>query len=45
MIFLNQFINAFDQFRGGIATKYDKDSCNFLAAITLVASRIWIRSL
>lgn len=43
MIFLNQFMNEFDQFRG-IATKYDKHSCNFLAAITLVASRIWIRS-
>ncbi len=32
------------QFRG-IATRYDKDPQNFLAAVKLLATRIWIRSL
>jgi transposase len=29
----------------GIATRYDKDPLNFLAAVKLVAARIWIKAL
>ncbi|MFQ8432287.1 IS5/IS1182 family transposase, partial [Amaricoccus sp. W119] len=32
------------QFRG-IATRYDKDPENFLAAVKLTAARIWCQSL
>ncbi|MBK1663875.1 IS5/IS1182 family transposase, partial [Rhodospirillum rubrum] len=32
--------NSIKQFRG-IATRYDKDPLNFLAAVKLVALRIW----
>jgi transposase len=29
----------------GIATRYDKNPLNFLAAIKLAAARIWIKAL
>ncbi|MGN6207163.1 MAG: IS5/IS1182 family transposase, partial [Asticcacaulis sp.] len=32
------------QFRG-IATRYDKNPLNFLAAVKIVATRIWIKAL
>lgn len=41
---VERFFNKLKQFRG-IATRYDKDPRNFLAAIKIVATRIWIRSL
>lgn len=41
---IERFFNKLKQFRG-IATRYDKDPRNFLAAIKLAAIRIWIRSL
>lgn len=40
---IERFFNKLKQFRG-IATRYDKDPRNFLAAIKLVATRIWISS-
>jgi transposase len=40
---VERFFNKLKQFRG-IATRYDKCPENFLAAIKLVAARIWIRS-
>lgn len=41
---VERFFNRIKQFRG-IATRYDKDPANFLAAVKLVATRIWCRSL
>jgi transposase len=41
---VERFFNKLKQFRG-IATRYDKDPRNFLAAVKLLATRIWIRSL
>jgi len=41
---VERFFNKLKQFRG-IATRYDKDPRNFLAAVKLAATRIWIRSL
>lgn len=41
---VERFFNKIKQFRG-IATRYDKDPSNFLAAVKLVASRIWCASL
>ncbi|TAU52491.1 IS5 family transposase [Rhizobium leguminosarum] len=41
---VKRFFNKLKQFRG-IATRYDKNPRNFLAAIKLAATRIWIRSL
>jgi transposase len=41
---VERFFNKLKQFRG-IATRYDKDPQNFLAAVKLAATRIWIRSL
>jgi transposase len=41
---VERFFNKLKQFRG-IATRYDKDPQNFLAAVKLLATRIWIRSL
>lgn len=41
---VERFFNKLKQFRG-LATRYDKDPRNFLAAVKLVATRIWIRSL
>ncbi|MFZ3033000.1 MAG: IS5/IS1182 family transposase, partial [Parvibaculum sp.] len=35
--------NKIKQFRG-IATRYDKNPLNFLAAIKLASIRIWLRS-
>ena len=40
---VERFFNKLKQFRG-IATRYDKNPDNFLAAIKLVSARIWIRS-
>jgi transposase len=40
---VERFFNKLKQYRG-IATRYDKTPENFLAAITLVSARIWIRS-
>ena len=37
---VERFFNRIKQFRG-IATRYDKDPRNFLAAVKLVAVRIW----
>ena len=39
-----RFFNKIKQFRA-IATRYDKNPLNFLAAIKLVAALVWIRSL
>lgn len=41
---VERFFNRIKQFRG-IATRYDKDPANFLAAVKLVASRIWCATL
>ncbi|MVA27264.1 IS5 family transposase (plasmid) [Agrobacterium vitis] len=41
---VERFFSKLKQFRG-IATRYDKDPLNFLAAVKLAAARIWIRSL
>ena len=40
---VERYFNKLKQFRG-IATRYDKNPDNFLAAIKLVSARIWIRS-
>jgi transposase len=40
---VERFFNRLKQFRG-IATRYDKNPENFLAAIKLVSARIWIRN-
>jgi len=37
---VERFFNRIKQFRG-IATRYDKDAANFLAAIKLICVRIW----
>jgi transposase len=37
---VERFFNRIKQFRG-IATRYDKDPANFLAAIKLICVRIW----
>jgi transposase len=41
---VERFFSKLKQFRG-IATRYDKDPLNFLAAVNLAAASIWIRSL
>ena len=41
---VERFFNKLKQFRG-IATRYDKNPLNFLAAVKILASRIWIRAL
>jgi transposase len=41
---VERFFNKLKQFRA-IATRYDKDPLNFLAAIKLAAIRIWINAL
>lgn len=40
---VERFFNKLKQFRG-IATRYDKNPDNFLAAIKLASARIWLRS-
>jgi transposase len=40
---IERFFNKFKQFRA-VATRYDNDPDNFLAAIKLISARIWIRS-
>ncbi len=40
---VERFFNKLKQFRG-IATRYDKNPDNLLAAIKLISARIWIRS-
>ena len=37
---VERFFNRIKQFRG-IATRYDKDPANFLAAIKLICVRLW----
>lgn len=37
---VERFFNRLKHFRG-IATRYDKDPANYLAAVKLVATRIW----
>lgn len=41
---VERFFNRIKQFRG-IATRYDKDPANYLAAVKLIATRIWCLSL
>ena len=41
---VERFFNKIKQFRG-IATRYDKDPKNYLAAVKLVAMRIWCAAL
>ncbi len=41
---VERFFNKIKQFRA-IATRYEKNLLNFLAAIKLVAALVWIRSL
>jgi len=38
---VERFFNRIKQFRG-IATRYDKDPRNYLAAVKLVAARLWL---
>ncbi len=40
---VERYFNKLKQFRG-IATRYDKNPQNFLAAIKLVSTRIWLRA-
>jgi transposase len=40
---VERFFNKIKQFRG-IATRYDKNPLNFLAAVKLASIRIWLRS-
>ena len=40
---VERFFGKIKQYRG-IATRYDKDPANFLAAIKLAATRLWIRN-
>jgi transposase len=40
---VERFFNKLKQFRG-IATRYDKNPENFLAAIKLASVRVWLRS-
>ena len=40
---VERFFSKIKQFRG-IATRYDKNPLNFLAAVKLAATRIWLRS-
>ena len=37
---VERFFNRIKQFRG-IATRYDKDPANFMAAVKLICTRIW----
>jgi transposase len=41
---VERFFNKIKQFRG-IATRYDKDPANFLAAVKLIATRLWCTQL
>ena len=41
---VERFFNKIKQFRG-IATRYDRNPENYLAAIKLAATRIWIKAL
>ena len=41
---VERFFNRIKQFRG-IATRYDKRPENYLAAVKLVTTRIWCKSL
>jgi transposase len=40
---IERYFNKLKQFRG-IATRYDRDPLNFLAAIKLASVRIWLRA-
>jgi transposase len=37
---VERFFNRIKQYRG-IATRYDKDPANFMAAVKLICTRIW----
>ena len=39
---MERFLNRIKQFRG-IATRYDKRPENYLAAVKIVAARIWVK--
>ena len=41
---VERFFNKLKQYRG-VATRYDKNPANFLAAVKIVATRIWINAL
>ncbi|CCG08334.1 ISBm1, transposase orfB [Pararhodospirillum photometricum DSM 122] len=41
---MERFFNPIKQFRG-IATRYDKRSDNFLAALKFISARLWCQSL
>ncbi len=41
---VERFFNRIKQFRG-IATRYDKDPRNFLAAVKRIAAKLWCKSL
>jgi transposase len=41
---VERFFNRIKQFRG-IATRYDKDAANYLAAIKLICTRLWCNAL
>jgi transposase len=41
---VERFFNRIKQFRG-IATRYDKDPLNFIAAVKIIACRLWCRTL
>lgn len=41
---VERFFNRIKHFRG-IATRYDKDPANYLAAIKLISTRIWCKAL
>ena len=41
---VERFFNKLKPFRG-IATRYDKNPLNFLAAVKIIATRIWIKAL
>jgi transposase len=41
---VERFFNKLKQYRG-IATRYDKNPANFLAAVKIIATRIWIKAL
>ncbi|SEH67286.1 Transposase [Magnetospirillum fulvum] len=40
---VERFFNRIKQFKG-IATRYDKDQRNFIAAVKLIACRLWCRT-
>ena len=41
---VERFFNKLKQYRG-ISTRYEKNPANFLAAVKIIATRIWIKTL